>query len=71
MSSEYSINKEASTLDQAPNYVINNHDKASRVNINDLLFKVRKKEQKKRKENLILFSLFGSIVVISGIIASL
>ena len=46
-------------------------DKKPRVNINTLLSKVRQKEKKEKKENLIFFVLISSVVVITGIIASL
>ena len=42
-----------------------------RVNINNLMSKVREDHKKKKKENLVFISLIGSIVVITGIIASL
>ena len=41
------------------------------VNINHLMLKVRDEQRKQRKENLIFFSLVSSVVVITGIIASL
>ena len=42
-----------------------------RVNINNLMSKVRADRKKKKNENLVFVSLIGSIVVITGIIASL
>ena len=46
--------------------------KSSRtVNINNLMSKVRADYQKQKKEKLVFVSLIGSIVVITGIIASL
>ena len=45
--------------------------KPGRVDINQLMFKVREKEKKIRKENLIFFSLVGSIICVAGIILSL
>ena len=42
-----------------------------RVDINVLLSKVRDDEKKQKKENLVFFSLVASVVVITGIIASL
>ena len=42
----------------------------NKVNINTLLSNVRKKEEAKKKESLVFISLVGSVVVISGIIAS-
>ena len=43
----------------------------SKVDINDLLSRVREDEKKQKKENLVFVGLIGSIVVITGIIASL
>ena len=42
-----------------------------RVDINDLLFRVREDERKQKKENLIFFGAIASIIAITGIIASL
>jgi uncharacterized protein (DUF39 family) len=43
---------------------------SNRVNINHLMSKVRDEEKKQRKENLIFFGLIGSVIIITGIIAS-
>ena len=46
--------------------------KSSRtVNINNLMSKVRADYKKQKKENLVFVGLIGSVVVITGIIASL
>ena len=42
-----------------------------RVDINDLLSRVRNDEKKQKKENLVFFGLVASVIVITGIIASL
>ena len=42
-----------------------------RVDINTLMTKVRQQEKKQKKENLVFFGLISSVVVITGIIASL
>jgi len=42
-----------------------------KVDINDLLTRVREGEKKQKKENLIFFGLVASVVAITGIIASL
>ena len=48
------------------------HSKISgRVDINTLMTKVRQQEKKQKKENLVFFGLISSVVVITGIIASL
>ena len=44
---------------------------SGRVDINHLMSKVRDEQKKQRKENLIFFGLVSSVVVITGIIASL
>ena len=44
---------------------------SSRVNINNLMLKVRADYKKQKNENLVFYGLIGSIVVITGIIASL
>lgn len=44
---------------------------SGRVNINNLMSKVRADHKRKKKENLVFVGLIGSIVVIIGIIASL
>ena len=43
----------------------------NKVDINDLLSRVRDEKKKERKENLLFLSLIGSVIVITGIIASL
>ena len=43
---------------------------SNRVNINNLMSKVREEEKKQRKENLIFFGLIGSVIIVTGIIAS-
>ena len=42
-----------------------------RVDINNLLSRVREEERKQKKENLVFFGLISSVIVITGIIASL
>ena len=44
---------------------------SGRVNINNLMSKVRADYKKQKNENLVFVGLIGSIVVITGIIASL
>jgi hypothetical protein len=40
----------------------------TRVNINDLIARVKKEERKESKQNLVLFCLLSSFVAIMGII---
>ncbi len=42
-----------------------------RVDINNLMSKVREEERKQKKENLFFFGLISSVIVITGILASL
>ena len=42
-----------------------------KVDINILLNRVRNEKKKERKENLLFLSLIGSVIVVTGILASL
>ena len=42
-----------------------------RVDINKLLSRVRTEERKQKKENLVFFGVISSVIVATGIIASL
>ena len=42
-----------------------------KVDINILLNRVRHEQKKERKENLLFLGLIGSVIVVTGIIASL
>ena len=42
-----------------------------KVDINILLNRVRNEKKKERKENLLFLGLIGSVIVVTGIIASL
>ena len=44
---------------------------ASRVNINDLLAKVRQEKEKEKTENYIFLGLICAVITVTGIIASL
>ena len=45
--------------------------KTFKVNINDLLYKVRAEKNKERKENYMFLGLVISVLAVTGIIASL
>ena len=45
--------------------------KTSKVNINNLLSRVRKENNKEKKENYIFLGLICGVVMVTGIIASL
>jgi len=53
------------------NKINNNTSPNRRVDINDLLSRVRNDEKKQKKENLIFFGLVASVIVVTGIVASL
>tara|TARA_B100001996_G_scaffold117949_1_gene89273 strand:+ start:215 stop:433 length:219 start_codon:yes stop_codon:yes gene_type:complete len=50
---------------------LGNSKSTGRVDINTLMNKVRDQEKKQKKENLVFFGLISSVVVVTGIIASL
>ena len=62
MSGETSSLDQQAELKKTPNI---------KVDINHLLSRVRDEKKKERKENLLFLSLIGSVIVITGIIASL
>ena len=47
------------------------NSRANRVDINELMSRVRDDEKKQKKENIVFFSLIATVIVITGIIASL
>ena len=53
------------------NHFENKPNSKLKVDINQLLNRVRDEKKKERKENLLLLSLVGSVIVITGVIASL
>ena len=73
MSSEHSINNQSIETPNDLDLNINNAQEKmpNRVNINSLLSRVREKEKKEKKENIVIASLVGTVIVVTGIIASL
>ena len=58
--------------DQVNYSKVNNvNTRNNRVDINDLMSRVRDDEKKQKKENIVFFSLVATVIVITGIIASL
>ena len=75
MSGERLINTDTK-LDESQTSVNFQHTKktspiSGRVDINKLMFKVRKEENKQRKENLLFLGIISSVIVVIGIVASL
>ena len=62
MSGDHQVNYNKINSNSSPN---------SRVNINDLISRVRDDEKKQKKENLVFFGLVVSVLAVTGIIASL
>ena len=48
-----------------------NSKTASRVNINDLLLKVRQEQEKEKTENYIFLGLICTVIAVTGVIASI
>ncbi len=72
MREEQLITNESVETSNADKMISRNRPKIpGRVNINQLMSKVREGEKKQRNENLVFFGLISSVIVISGIIASL
>ena len=53
------------------NIEVVSNSKSKRVDINDLLSKVREEKKRERKESLVFFGLISTVVVVTGVIASL
>ena len=49
----------------------NQNQNQQKVDINILLNRVRSEKKREKKENLLFLSLIGSVIVVTGIIASL
>ena len=69
MSGEQLTAKE--TINTSEVQLSKNSNTASRVNINDLLLKVRHEQKKEKTENYIFLGLICTVVAVTGIIASL
>jgi hypothetical protein len=48
-----------------------NHTQIKRVDINDLMLRVRNEKRKERKESLVFIGLISSVLIATGLIASL
>ena len=61
----------ANDLKKISSQAIYSKSKKSKININDLLNKVREEKTRERKENYMFLGLVISVLAITGIIASL
>ena len=68
MSGEHLSAKE---LNKVSSQAIFSKSKKSKININDLLHKVREEKTKERKENYMFLGLLVGLLAVTGIIASL
>ena len=68
MSGEQIIAKE---LSSTANINSSEKSKKTKVNINDLLYKIREEKNKEKKENYVFLSLVIGVLAVTGVIASL
>ena len=68
MSGEQITHKE---LNKTPSMSSYSNSNAKRVNINNLLRNIRDEKSKEKKENYVFLGLVVSVLVVTGIIASL
>ena len=61
----------AKVLNKISDVQLSNSNTASRVNINDLLSKLKHEEKKEKKENYIFLGIICAVVTVTGIVASL
>ena len=72
MSSEYTFDIKSIETPKIGLKVKNDQSITSnRVDINTLMSRVREEKKKEKREGLVFFGLIGSVVIITGIIASL
>ena len=70
MSTEKIINVDEKNLMNLKSPEINAKKSTGRVDINHLLARVRKEQQKDNKTNLLFFGLFATLIIIAGILLS-
>ena len=61
----------AKVLNKISDVQLSNSNTASRVNINDLLSKLKHEEKKEKKENYIFLGIICTVITVTGIIASI
>ena len=61
----------AKVLNKISDVQLSNSNTASRVNINDLLSKLKHEEKKEKKENYFFLGIICALVTVTGVIASL
>ena len=61
----------AKELNNTANINLSEKSKKTKVNINDLLYKIRAEKNKEKKENYVFLSLVIGVLAVTGVIASL
>ena len=61
----------AKELNSTANIKSSEKSKKTKVNINDLLYKIRAEKDKEKKENYVFLSLVIGVLAVTGVIASL
>ena len=69
MSGEQLTTKESINTSEVQ--LLKNSNTASKVNINDLLLKVKQEQEKEKAENYIFLGLICAVITVTGVIASL
>ena len=62
---------QSQTIGYVDELKVSNNKETRKVDINILMDRVREEKKKEKKENLIFLSLIGSVILITGVIASL
>ena len=71
MSGEHLSAKDLNNISSQVTFSKSKKSKKSKININDLLHKVREEKTKERKENYMFLGLVVGLLAVTGIIASL
>ena len=61
----------AKELNNTTNINSSEKSKKTKVNINELLYRIREEKNKEKKENYVFLSLVIGVLVVTGVIASL
>ena len=62
---------QSQTIGYVDELKVSNNKETRKVDINILMDRVREEKKKEKKENLIFLSLIASVILITGVIASL
>jgi hypothetical protein len=65
------MSSEEININQTKTLVNNDTKIARKVDINILLGKLREEQKKNKKDNFVLFGLLSSVIIVTGVIATL